>query len=99
MSVVGEPVFMLNAGEWVPANAGGCRNHESFPENPQFALSISHPTVALFTLTQHISPLLPIGFYVLNHDGETMGKGAFMHSAEVSPHRPLFLLLFFSSFL
>jgi hypothetical protein len=38
----------------------------------------------LVTLAQHGDPLLPVGFYVINKDGETTGKGAFMHAPEVA---------------
>jgi hypothetical protein len=78
-------VTVTHSGEWDARTAGGCRNFESWADNPQYAITVSQPITALFILSQHIAPsLLPIGLYVLNKDGATQGKAAFMHALEVS---------------
>jgi hypothetical protein len=74
---------------WNESNAGGCRNFGSWAENPQFVLTFDRALDApgLVTLAQHPAAgnaLMPVGFYVINRDGETVGKGAFMHAPEVT---------------
>jgi hypothetical protein len=79
-------------GEWTQATAGGCRNYQTWAENPQQVLTFDpskgNEASCLVTLVQHQptpeTPLLPIGFYIINKNGETAGKGAFMHAVEIS---------------
>lgn len=41
------------AGEWFGETAGGCSNHDTVANNPQFLLTIRRPVDAVITLSQH----------------------------------------------
>eukprot|EP00455_Lapot_gusevi_P042505 TRINITY_DN504_c0_g1_i3.p1 TRINITY_DN504_c0_g1~~TRINITY_DN504_c0_g1_i3.p1 ORF type:complete len:149 (-),score=33.52 TRINITY_DN504_c0_g1_i3:133-579(-) len=82
-------------GEWRGVNAGGCRNYDTWSNNPQYVLITSQRTNAFVTVCQSdmsdcneegvsASQLHPIGVYVINKDGDTVAKAPFTHSPEVS---------------
>ncbi len=45
-------------GKWSSANAGGCGNHPSFPNNPQWRLTLTHGTAVFLGVEA------PVNFYV-----------------------------------
>ena len=77
-----------NNGAWTSANAGGCRNFPSWATNPQFLLKANKSSPVVIILSQDATDdpaaFLPIGFYVINKDGDNVGKGAFSRIMEVS---------------
>lgn len=72
------------SGAWTLQRSGGCRNFETWRQNPTFELVCTERTRALCVLSQPDShSILPIGFYVLNRSGRVRGKGLFMVAPEV----------------
>ena len=40
------------AGRWTETTAGGCRNYESWSQNPQFVVHVVNDTSAVIVLSQ-----------------------------------------------
>jgi len=82
--------------QWLGETAGGCRNHKTWSNNPQFALTFADTAAmpnskAIVILCQDASrnPLEAIGFYVLNQSGQVVAKASFMRAPEVCVQIPV----------
>ncbi len=52
-------------GDWSGKSAGGCKNHATCPNNPQFLLQVTSPTNTHLLLTQtERTDFDHIGFYI-----------------------------------
>ncbi|KAL6071682.1 calpain 7 [Balamuthia mandrillaris] len=56
-------------GAWESDTAGGCVNHLSWRDNPQFFLEVKEKCALTLRLTQHEQERRSIGFYVVLSDG------------------------------
>jgi len=57
------------SGKWDEDHSGGCTNHPTWRDNPQYLLTVSHDVKAILTLEQKIegdADPLTIGLYVFN---------------------------------
>jgi hypothetical protein len=77
-------------GEWKGASAGGCKNHSTFSQNPQFSLSFQERQLVQIILRQEQNEKVPapnnlgaIGFYVKSKDGVIIAKAPFAVEQEV----------------
>ncbi len=62
--------FTLSQGDWRGDSAGGCINHWTWRNNPQFMLTVKKDLTATVTLKQGDSDAMPsAGFYVTKSSG------------------------------
>jgi len=80
-------------GEWLGATAGGCINHPTWRNNPQYFLFMRQTATVTITLVQDGGDDHSVGFYVVKTTGnrviilapnDILGKGAFERKKEVS---------------
>lgn len=81
-------------GDWKGDTAGGCINHWTWRNNPQFMLTVKKDLTATVTLKQGDSDAMPsAGFYVTKSSGkkilimkpeDLLGKGAFEKKKTIS---------------
>jgi len=82
-------------GEWKEKTAGGCRNHQTWQNNPQYLFLVppscpkGHDMVIVLSQNSNVPELQAIGFYIINKVGDIVGKAAFMHAPEVYCALPL----------
>jgi hypothetical protein len=59
-------------GEWKEETAGGCKNHASFLNNPQYLLTVQDKTkLDALLLQQEEEDFDPISFYIIKTEGAT----------------------------
>ncbi|KAL6076589.1 Constitutive triple response 4 [Balamuthia mandrillaris] len=81
-------------GEWTAGTAGGCINHSSWRDNPQFFLTVKKELSATITLKQlEENKMASIGFYIAKSNGrrqlvltpsDLVEKGAFEKRKSIS---------------
>jgi len=68
---------ILLQGQWKGKTAGGCLNHQSWRNNPQYFLAIKQQTKVVITLTQEgKSNFSSIGFYVIRPKHASKSKNS-----------------------
>jgi hypothetical protein len=69
-STLGSDAWCLSQGDWRGDSAGGCINHWTWRNNPQFMLTVKKDLTATVTLKQGDSDAMPsAGFYVTKSSG------------------------------
>jgi hypothetical protein len=95
-------------GEWIGFSAGGCRNHRTFKNNPQYHIVVtgqSDDDSVMDTTDTELTILLsqtektdfnPLGFYVVKVAGilHISQHVSFTHHSKHTKHIPLSLLPF-----
>jgi len=67
---------VVSQGEWKGETAGGCINHWTWRNNPQFILTVKKDLIATITLKQGETETMPsVGFYVTKSNGTLHGVG------------------------
>jgi len=59
-------------GEWKDETAGGCKNHATFLNNPQYLLTVTEKTkLDALLLQQEEEDFDPISFYIIKTEAAT----------------------------
>eukprot|EP01130_Rhizamoeba_saxonica_P016287 TRINITY_DN7499_c0_g1_i1.p1 TRINITY_DN7499_c0_g1~~TRINITY_DN7499_c0_g1_i1.p1 ORF type:complete len:1144 (-),score=258.70 TRINITY_DN7499_c0_g1_i1:25-3456(-) len=71
------------SGAWTRGKAGGCSNHNTWPNNPQFPFSMS--SKGEVTISLEVQSKTPMGFYIFDKDVlKSMGTSKFANTLSVT---------------